>query len=364
MNKIIIAAFGFYPEPHGIAQAAYRQALALHALGYQITVITRSQTTETFPFKLIPIDKKVAYQSLLQTADADVFFFHGWHNWVSEWVMEVFPLQGKTVLVSHGTNFDVNFGGFRGTLWWLRKRWGAIRFPQKMSRFDHFVFLSDKPEHQRMSDLMLVKKQKMSNYSIIPNGVKPGFSHSKTPDFFKENSIQTSNILLCVANFHYAKGQRELLQWFLELDLVDTALVLIGSTFNTFSAHLKKLAGNNLNKTVFIFEQLKEEEIAAAYTEATLFVSATYTEVQPLVLLDAMAAGLPFICRDVGVVSDLEGGICFKYEADFKQKVIELLGNSSLRKELESEGFKAVQHKYNWKKIGQQYHQLIQDLTK
>ncbi|MEZ4902598.1 MAG: glycosyltransferase family 4 protein [Spirosomataceae bacterium] len=363
MNKILIAALGFYPEPHGIAQVAYRHALALHALGYQITVVTRTKTNEDFPFKLITINQKKAYQSLLKTSDADVIFFHGWHNWTSEWAIEVFPLRGKTVLISHGTNFNINFGGFRGELWWWRKRWEAFRFPPKMHRFDYFVFLSDQPDPQRMSDVILAKKLGISNYTIIPNGARPSFSHSKATDFFKARNIHASNILLCVSNFHYAKGQGELLRWFLDLDLTDTALVLVGSKFNTFSERLKKLAGNRLNKAVFLLTQLKDEEMVAAYTEAILFVSATYTEVQPLVLLDAMTAGLPFLCRNVGAVSTLEGGLCFKNDTDFKQKVVELLGSASLRKKLGKEGKEATQIKYNWEKIGQQYHQLIQQLT-
>lgn len=361
-QKILIAVFGFYPEQHGVAQAAYRQAMGLHQLGYDITVVTRGTHRITLPFKVVFVDGKHDYQSFLKSSDAEVIFFHGWHNWVSDWAIPVLPLKGKMVLVSHGTNFNVCLGGWKGWLWWLRNRVEALRFPEKMKHFDHFVFLSNKSDSQRMSDVILAKKRGITNYSIIPNGVRPAFLNEIFADFRIKNQINTSKILLCVSNFQPAKGQHELLDWFTDLSLTDTALVLIGSEFNAFSEQLKKQADKQLGKTVFLFEKLSEEELQAAYYEASVFVSATYTEVQPLMLLDAMSVGLPFLCRDVGGISELEGGVCFKNKTDFKEKLQWLLKSSLLRELLGKAGKKAVLKSHNWQKIAMQYHNLIQNV--
>lgn len=363
-TSILIAAFGFYPEQHGIAQAAYRQALALHGLGYQVMVITRNLSNEVFPFQLIAVEKKEEYQSLLKSSNAQVFFFHGWHNWVSDWALAAFPVKGKTVLVSHGTNFNVRLGGWKGMLFWLWKRLEAARFPNKMVQFDHFVFLSDKLDNQRMSDLLLVKKREMSNYSIIPNGARTDFVKAQTHGFCLQNNIAHTRILLCVSNYHYAKGQRELMDWFIDLALPDTALVLIGSTFNAFSDQLQKQAKQHLNKSVFLFEKLNQKELNEAYNAATVFVSATYTEVQPLMLLDAMSVGLPFLCRDVGTVDDLEGGMCFKTRKGFAAAIQLLLKGPLLRQTLGKQGQKAVEDKYNWNNIAWQYNYLIKKLIR
>lgn len=360
-QKILIAVFGFYPEQHEVAQAAYQQAIGLHQLGYDITVITRGVPQVNLPFKVVFVDEKVDYQLFLKSSEAEVIFFHGWHNWVSDWAIPVLPLIGKAILVSHGTNFNVRLGGIKGWLWWLRNRIEALRFREKMARFDHFVFLSPKLEQQRMSDMILAKKLNMSNYSIIPNGARPTFYKESPLNFRVKNNITSSKILLCVSNFQPTKGQRELVDWFMDLGLMDTALVLVGSEFNAFSDRLKKQVGEHLDKTIFLFEKLSEEELQAAYYEATVFLSATYTEVQPLMLLDAMSVGLPFLCRDVGVVSELEGGICFKSKADFKKKLQWLLKGSLLRELLGKTGKKTALKKYNWERIVRQYHNLIQN---
>jgi glycosyltransferase involved in cell wall biosynthesis len=361
-KKILIAAFGFYPEQHGVAQAAYQQALGLHQLGYQVTVITRTKTPDNLPFEVIPVFQKAEYQLLLKSSDAEVVFFHGWHNWVSDWAIPVFPLKGKTVLVSHGTNFNVRLSGLKGGMWWLKNRFTAATFPLKMSRFDHLIFLSNKLEKQRMSDVILAKNQEKSNYSIIPNGARPAFLNEISVDFCIKDQIKTSTILLCVSNFQPSKGQGELLAWFTELGLPDTALVLIGSEFNAFSEQLKKQADKQLDKTVFFFEKLNEEQLYAAYRAANVFVSATCTEVQPLMLLDAMAVGLPFLCRDVGVVSELEGGICFETPEGFKEKLGWLLKGALLRELLGKAGKKAVLERYNWERSAKKYHFLVQNV--
>lgn len=360
-QKILIAVFGFYPEQHGVAQAAYQQAIGLHQLGYDITVITRGVPQVTLPFKVVFVDEKVDYQLFLKSSEAEVIFFHGWHNWVSDWAIPVLPLKGKAVLVSHGTNFNARLGGWKGWLWWLRNRVEALRFPEKMEQFDHFVFLSSKLDQQRMSDVILAKRKKMSNYSIIPNGTRPAFLKESPLNFRAKNNITSSKILLCVSNFQPTKGQRELVDWFMDLDLLDTALVLVGSEFNAFSDRLKKQVGEHLDKTIFLFEKLSEDELQAAYYEATIFVSATYTEVQPLMLLDAMSVGLPFLCRDVGAVSELEGGVCFKNKADFKKKLQWLLKGSLLRELLGKTGKKTALKKHNWERIARQYHNLIKN---
>ena len=361
-RKILIAASGFYPEQHGVAQAAYQHALGLHQLGYQVTVITRTKVSVDLPFEVVSVNNKPEYRLFLKSSDAEVVFFHGWHNWVTDWAISVLPLKGKAILVSHGTNFNVRLGGWKGAVGWLRKRVIAAVFPLKMSKFDHFVFLSSKLEKQRMSDVILAKKREITNYSIIPNGGRPAFLNESCIDFRIKNHINTSKILLCVSNFQSVKGQNQLLDWFTELGLVDTALVMIGSEFNAFSEQLKKQADKQLGKTVFLFEKLNEEELHAAYCAADVFVSATYTEVQPLMVLDAMAVGLPFLCRDVGTVSELEGGVCFKTQEGFNEKLECILQGPLLRELLGKAGKKAVLERYNWVSNAQRYHFLIRTI--
>ncbi len=319
---------------------------------------------DTAAFLLLPNKKaKNAYQQFLLESEADIFFFHGWETWVSEWALPILhQMKGKTVLISHGTTHHLRYPGLKGWLRWLFNRPSAWRFSRKMLLFDWYVFLSSQPDKQRMSDVMEAKRLGISNFSIIPNGANPEFSASSAIDFRTEFALPNGEILLCVGNYIREKGQHELVRWFKELKLQNTVLVLIGSHFNEYSAQLTKAAGVQLNVSIFLFEQLTAEEIHSAYGAATVFVSATYTEVQPLVLLDAMAVGVPFLCRDVGAVSELAGGLCFKTKSEFTQKLRWLLKHPLSRKFFGEKGQKAVQEKYNWDKNTYDCHTLIQRL--
>ena len=357
--KVLIVAFGFYPETHGVAEVAYRHALGLHQWGHQVTVITRGKKGENFPFEVVCVEQKVDYQVILKLSEASVIFVHGWNNWASDWVIELLPLPAKVVLVSHGTNFNVRLGGIRGLVWWLRQRRQAWHFDKKMRSFDHYVFLSDVPEPQRMSDVVWVKKNKFSSYSVIPNGARPAFGTPSTRDFRLENGLPMARMLLCVSNYTPTKGHQELVKWFREMQLPDAVLVLIGSNFNDFSSRLKRLAGEELNKTIFLFDQQTEAQIQAAYGAADVFVTATHTEVQPLMLLDAMAVGLPFLSRSVGVISSLAGGMCFQDKTTFQPQLRLLLADDVLRKRLGKEGTEATKNTHHWDIIALKYHQLV-----
>ncbi|AXE16329.1 hypothetical protein DR864_00610 [Runella rosea] len=377
-HKILIACFGFYPETHGIAQAAYQQAMGLHRLGYKITVLTQSSEQPrhlpfdiiTFPLspsrlpKFNEIEVGKAYQQFLRESHFDVLFFHCWESWVSELALPILnQIRGKKVLVSHGTTIHLRYPGIKGWLRWLRNRPAAWQFSGKLTVFDYYVFLSKKPDKQRLSDLIEAKRLNLHNFSIIPNGANPRFFQQPSTDFWDKFELNKAKMLLCVGNFSQEKGQYELIKWFIEISPKDTILVLIGSHFNDYSNQLKKTFGKHLNTTIFLFEKLTLEDIHAAYCSATLFVSATFTEVQPLVLLDAMAVGLPFLCRDVGAVSSLEGGLCFKDKDEFKVLLKQLLRNPFTRQNFGNKGKTAALSIYHWDLIAESYHSLIQKLT-
>lgn len=359
--KILLISFGFYPEQHGVAEVAYRHALGFHTHGHEVSVLTRPcRQKREVPFEVWDFDgKKADYQSLLKSWPGDFIFFHGWHTWVSDWAAEVLPsLQATTIMVSHGTTVHLRYAGVKGWLRWLLQRPKAWRFEAQMRGFDHFVFLSDWPDLSRLTDVFIAQQKQWPNVSYIPNAAS--WAEYVSKGTFSKPADQ--KMLLCVSNFRLEKGQRELMLWFLEMQLPDTILVLIGNEPNAFSAQLEQLAGKSLNKSVFIYYNLSKQTLMDAYCLADVFVSATHTEVQPLMLLDAMAAGVPFLCRNVGAVGTLVGGEVFDNKNEFQSKLRLLLAHSSLRVQLGQAGKNAVKETYNWHNVTERYQQLIQQL--
>ncbi|HAO51553.1 MAG TPA: hypothetical protein DCR35_20875 [Runella sp.] len=76
-------------------------------------------------------------------------------------------------------------------------------------------------------------------------------------------------------------------------------------------------------------------------------------------LLDAMAVGVPFLSREVGVVSSLAGGMCFQDKTTFQSQLRLLLADDALRKRLGKEGKEAIKNTHHWDIIALKYHQLV-----
>lgn len=91
----------------------------------------------------------------------------------------------------------------------------------------------------------------------------------------------------------------------------------------------------------------RDTELADCYHAADVFVFASRTETQGLVLLEAMATGLPVVSTAVlgtrAVMENTRGGVVASEEVDdFSEKVIQVLRSPVLRAELSREGQDSV----------------------
>ena len=65
-------------------------------------------------------------------------------------------------------------------------------------------------------------------------------------------------------------------------------------------------------ESVVFHEGVSGEALLAAYCQARLVLSGSHTECQPLVLLDANAAGTPFVARTTGCIATMAGGVAVR----------------------------------------------------
>ena len=92
------------------------------------------------------------------------------------------------------------------------------------------------------------------------------------------------------------------------------SLHLYGQEYSAYSATLHSLARRlGLREDSVVFhEGVSEEALIAAYCQAQLVLSGSHTECQPLVLLDANAAGTPFVARTTGCIATMPGGVAIR----------------------------------------------------
>jgi glycosyltransferase involved in cell wall biosynthesis len=99
-------------------------------------------------------------------------------------------------------------------------------------------------------------------------------------------------------------------------------------------------------------------ETVSAVKEADLFILTSSWEASPLVILEAMAAGTPFVSFDAGCVREHAGGRVVTSVPEMVEATRELLSNSELRRRLGEQGKARIAERHDWEVITMAYDNL------
>ena len=133
-----------------------------------------------------------------------------------------------------------------------------------------------------------------------------------------------------------------------------------------------------------ISEMLPNEEVKAILSGSDVFATPSIYEPLGIVNLEAMAMELPVVGTATGgipdVIVDGETGYLVpieqmqdgtgtplnpqKFEADFAEKLTELLENPALAKKMGQAGLERAREKFSWRAIGEQTVELYKTLVK
>jgi 1,2-diacylglycerol 3-alpha-glucosyltransferase len=123
---------------------------------------------------------------------------------------------------------------------------------------------------------------------------------------------------------------------------------LIITSDGPYREQLEDIAKNlGIEKNVKFTGYLSGRSLANLYSKADIFVSASDTETQGIVLLEAFASGCPVIVRNAmgfkDYVVDKKNGLLFNDENDLTKKILLLLNNKALRNRLVKNGFETIE---------------------
>ena len=215
---------------------------------------------------------------------------------------------------------------------------------------------------------------------VIPNGVSIKEFDVDSSDFRKKHKIDTEKIVLCVSNFFPGKGQEYLLPILDKLyqQRQDFTAVFICSTVNFYVANnIRNKFRQMLKRAKFpskVISDVARKEVLEAYKEADVFVFPSQKEVAPIVILEAMASGTPWVAMPVGNIGQLKGGKQVPYRSKdaegfatynaesndyFVKYLYDILSDDHLRQQRGDEGRKEIEEKYLWEKIVPIYHELF-----
>jgi glycosyltransferase involved in cell wall biosynthesis len=370
----ILHTVGYYfPDPGGGAQEVVRRlSEGLVLLGHDVTVATTHSPRRQCPehngvkieqFRIQGLlrqsvlgiygetDRFCAY---LKDGGFDIVMNYAAQTWGTDLTYRVLgQMPSKTVLAACGYSGLI---GFRRPIYWNYFR----RLPQCLRRYDAVVYHSAAYRDKEFGD-----RHGIEHYRVIPNAIDTReFAECKV-DFRRDYGIRTQHLILSVGDHFRNKGHARLLEAFAALGREDATLVIIGRDFAPIGRscwRICRAAAGRSGGRVLLLANAPRDHVVGAFRSADVFWSGSHIEVFPLVILEAMGAGVPFVAFPAGNIAELPGGCVVTSAAEMATETLKLLGDAEQRRRLGDAGREEQRRRYAWDTVTLQWERLYKDL--
>jgi phosphatidylinositol alpha-mannosyltransferase len=365
LKVAIVSPYG-YPHPGGVNEHVRHTYEAMRRLGHDAWIITskygkeredegriiRLGTGYAFPANgsmgrvTLGWRFKEQARELLAEHRFDILHFHE----------PLVPFLSPTVLDQSNTinvaTFHA-FGGFSPSYWVGRRFAGGL-----LEKLDGRIAVSGAARH-------FISRYFPGDYRIIPNGVDlDRFGDAEPLEEWRDGTIN----ILFVGRFEERKGLIHLLKAYHRLRKrhVDARLLVIGS--GPKAREYRRFVGLRQIRDVEFLGRLTDADKARFFASADIFCSpATGQESFGVVLLEAMAAGVPIVASDIhGYKNVVQRGVQGllvepKNHRALAAALYRLANDPELRHRMGDAG-RARAPEYSWDRVTQQivdfYHEV------
>ena len=254
------------------------------------------------------------------------------------------------------TDFE-SFKSFASkVLGYVRWGWYFLTSKSAFKKYDAVLQL-----HEKDYGYVFFKKHYGIDSIVLENAAEDAF--------FDIEGVEKEKVILNVSNFYKRKNQLECIKVFEKSNLSDDwKLVLIGSKNTSYYRALKSYRENILDPSkrdrVILRVGVPREQISGIVKSSSVYMMTSTWEAFPISILEAMAAGVPYISSDVGIVKYLGGGIVPKTQDEFVQNLERLASDDAYRIGLGEEGRKEACEKYKISKKVDQLEEILYSLLR
>ncbi len=353
--EILQVCHRFYPSIGGTEEVVGRLSGALVRDGHGVTVITAEEPGapaeeewEGLRIKRLPMRRILGfrfpreYPRILNRLPHDIVHIHGQRVWPSDALLPFLGgLRGGRVFTPHGFYQWQMHRSSREAFYY--RTW----FARRVRHFDRVVALT---EDERKT--LLTWCLQGTKVEVIPQGVDPEEFKGEDEGILAEHGIRRP-VVLYVGGF-YPNKRVDLLLRSMASAQVEAALVTVGvdKTSRLGSEYCRALA-RALGVEAHFLGGIPRRELISLYHEADVFALPSLFEGFGLVLLEAMAAGLPFVSTAVGAARELAqkgGGIVVEDIASMGAVISETLSDKEKLRAIARQARAAAQE-YSWDKV-------------
>jgi len=208
------------------------------------------------------------------------------------------------------------------------------------------------------NDLIDILKVPAEKIFVTYEGASPLFKKVIDERVYHKFSL-TRHYFLYVGNAYPHKNLRNLILAFNKLVKeyhLDTQLVLVGKRDYFYQKLAEEAKELNLGPRLVFTDYLNDEELAALYSQASLFIFPSLSEGFGLPPLEAMMCGVPVAASKIPVLKEVLGEAAFYFNPldvdEMAEKIYHLYHDQNLKNRLILKGYEQVK-KYSWAKMAQ-----------
>lgn len=188
-------------------------------------------------------------------------------------------------------------------------RWRSQLLMRLAAQKAQHIFTVSEYSRQQLAEYYPVALDKIT---VIYNGVNTQrfFPSQAGLAYLSARQLQTKAYILSVGRLEPRKNHLTLLHAYAHLMTMGQSLpplVLVGQRDFHFNAIFTAIEALNLATQVRIIEDVGEEELAALYRHAQLFVYPAFAEGFGMPILEAMASGVPVISSNLSAIPEVVG---------------------------------------------------------
>jgi len=281
--------------------------------------------------------------------DFDVVHIHGCGRFTTDFSLKFLKDKIPIVFTSHGFFHSKKakiFKFFDRRI--LKKGFRNVRFANALTKAEF-----DEYNNFGISNERIVE---------IPNGIdlkKFKKDDGDVEDLRKKYGLG-DKVVLYVGRIHESKGLGFLVR---AVEDIDCQVLIVGRD-GGYRKELESLAERlGIQDRIIFTGGVSEKDLISSYFASDVFVLPSQHEGFGIVVIEAMAAGLPVIVSDRGslpyIVKDGVDGFVLKYGdvEELKKGMKKLLGDKDLGRKFGKEGGKSVK-KYDWDRVVEKYERI------